>query len=175
MKRYIIFIIFISLLLSLGLIQANEQYAPYGFAPFCEANIHILCQNTSLVYEDNKSLDTIKKINREVNKSIKYVPDETTKIDDWVIPNTHGDCEDFILLKSKLLYENGYTANELKIGLLSYKGTFHAVLLVKQDSNWYVLDFDSNEIKKYSSIYKSGMKWFAYQIEGTLEFNNQPF
>lgn len=55
------------------------------------------------------------KVQEQVNLSVKFVEEENT--DKWKIPsiNGRGDCEDFALLKRKLLIESGWDANDISL------------------------------------------------------------
>jgi predicted transglutaminase-like cysteine proteinase len=86
----------------------------------------------------------LKQVNRHVNSTIVEVSDmeQYGREDVWILPTSgKGDCEDFALLKRKLLVEWGWPPSALSIavGATSY-GEAHAVLMVATDRGDYVLD-----------------------------------
>jgi predicted transglutaminase-like cysteine proteinase len=89
-------------------------------------------------------LALLQQINSHVNATVTEVSDMELygKPDVWALPvNGKGDCEDFALLKRKLLVERGWPASSLSItvGVTSY-GEAHAWLTVATDRGDYVLD-----------------------------------
>lgn len=86
----------------------------------------------------------LQQINSHVNSTVTEVSDMELygKADVWALPrNGKGDCEDFALLKRKMLVERGWPASSLSItvGATSY-GEAHAWLTVATDRGDYVLD-----------------------------------
>jgi predicted transglutaminase-like cysteine proteinase len=68
----------------------------------------------------------------------------------WEYPNTFGDCEDYVLLKRKLLLEQGFPLGALRITVgLDADGGGHAVLTVATDLGDFVLDNVEQEIKRW--------------------------
>ena len=86
----------------------------------------------------------LQQVNSHVNATVTEVSDMELygKADVWALPvNGKGDCEDFALLKRKLLVQRGWPASSLSItvGVTSY-GEAHAWLTVATDQGDYVLD-----------------------------------
>jgi predicted transglutaminase-like cysteine proteinase len=86
----------------------------------------------------------LQQINSHVNGTIVEVSDRDQygRDDVWTLPvSGKGDCEDFALLKRKMLIERGWPASALSIavGATSW-GEAHAVLMVSTDRGEYVLD-----------------------------------
>jgi predicted transglutaminase-like cysteine proteinase len=91
-----------------------------------------------------EKLALLQQINTHVNSTVTEVSDMELygKPDVWALPvNGKGDCEDFALLKRKMLVERGWPASSLSItvGVTSY-GDAHAWLTVATDRGDYVLD-----------------------------------
>jgi predicted transglutaminase-like cysteine proteinase len=89
-------------------------------------------------------MSELRQINSHVNNTIVEVSDRDQygREDVWTLPTSgRGDCEDFALLKRKLLIQRGWPASALSIsvGTTAY-GEAHAVLLVTTASGEYVLD-----------------------------------
>jgi predicted transglutaminase-like cysteine proteinase len=86
----------------------------------------------------------LQQVNSHVNSTIREVPDleQYGRDDVWALPTSgKGDCEDFALLKRKLLIERGFPASALAIDVgLTDDGEPHAVLTVSTTKGDYVLD-----------------------------------
>ncbi len=88
-------------------------------------------------------------INRLVNSAIRYTSDSTQYgvPDRWSSPletfaTGEGDCEDYAIAKYAALQEIGFEPSNLKLLLVSDIGVGegHAVLAVRHDGRWLVLD-----------------------------------
>jgi predicted transglutaminase-like cysteine proteinase len=83
-------------------------------------------------------------VNRRVNATITAITDqEHWRIPDrWDFPTDgYGDCEDFQLLKRKLLAEGGLPRRAMRMTVvIDEKGEGHAVLMVRTDRGDFVLD-----------------------------------
>ena len=83
-------------------------------------------------------------VNREVNERIKPMTDleHWGVIDRWDYPDDGvGDCEDYQLLKRKLLAEQGLPRRALRMTVvLDENGNGHAVLMVRTDRGDFILD-----------------------------------
>ena len=68
----------------------------------------------------------------------------------WAYPTTVGDCEDFVLLKRKMLMNKGFSASNLLITVvLQPNGEGHAVLTVSTDRGDFVLDNLTDEVLRW--------------------------
>ncbi len=69
----------------------------------------------------------------------------------WAYPVDAGDCEDFVLLKRKLLIEKGFPVNTLLITVVRKPdGEGHAVLTVRTAQGDYILDNLNNDVKLWN-------------------------
>ncbi|MGH6861936.1 MAG: transglutaminase-like cysteine peptidase, partial [Phyllobacterium sp.] len=69
----------------------------------------------------------------------------------WSYPTTVGDCEDYVLLKRRLLNESGIALGNLLITVVrQMNGEGHAVLTVRTDRGDLVLDNLETGIKPWS-------------------------
>jgi predicted transglutaminase-like cysteine proteinase len=95
-------------------------------------------------------LHTIARINRRVNRQIKPITDleHWGVVDRWDFPDDgSGDCEDYQLLKRKLLAERGLPRRALRMTVVIDEiGEGHAVLMVRTDRGDLVLDNKTNAI-----------------------------
>jgi predicted transglutaminase-like cysteine proteinase len=87
---------------------------------------------------------TVTTVNRQVNTSLRAVTDQ----EHWGVPDRwdlaedgSGDCEDFQLLKRKLLAQAGLPRRAMRITVvIDEKGEGHAVLMLRTDRGDFVLD-----------------------------------
>jgi predicted transglutaminase-like cysteine proteinase len=90
------------------------------------------------------------KVNRWVNETIKPMTDmdHWGVIEKWSIPTDgYGDCEDYVLLKRKMLIDAGWPREALLITVVrDRKGEGHAVLTVKTDKGEFVLDNQNESV-----------------------------
>lgn len=96
---------------------------------------------------------TILDINYTVNSSITPLTDmEIYGVEErWAYPRTVGDCEDFALLKRKLLIDKGFDPSNLLLTVvLQPSGEGHAVLTVRTDHGDFILDNMRNKVLLWS-------------------------
>jgi len=126
---------------------------PYGFVSFCDRMPRACAQGP---LEDQRFFATparlaeLDAINRAVNHEIEPVTDmELYGVTDyWTIPTTKGDCEDYVLLKRKLLMELGWPASALLITVVrDERGEGHAILTARTAQGDFILDNKTDEIK----------------------------
>ena len=69
-------------------------------------------------------------------------------IEKWSLPTDgYGDCEDYVLLKRKMLIDAGWPREALLITVVrDKKGEGHAVLTVKSDKGEFVLDNQNEDV-----------------------------
>jgi len=84
------------------------------------------------------------RINHHVNTTIKPLTDmeHWGTVEKWSYPDDgYGDCEDYVLLKRRLLIQAGWPREALLITVVrDKKGDGHAVLTVRTDKGEYILD-----------------------------------
>lgn len=90
----------------------------------------------------------VAKVQAYVNDRIYYALDRGGK-DIWKIPTKFGDCEDYALLKRKMLIDSGWNESDLEIWLLTKKidgkkliTIGHVVLYVRSEN--LILDMPKN-------------------------------
>jgi len=112
----------------------------------------------------------LRTVNSWVNWHLRYQEDRT---DDWSDPLTtlgrgFGDCEDFAIAKMALLEELGVRSDDMFLVLLKdSKGASHAVLAVRSDERFYILDNRTDrlrlakDVKEYTPIvsYSGDFEW----------------
>jgi len=130
---------------------------PIGWVEFCSTNPKD-CTGGSTSPRDvvlnGKSWKDLVRINKFVNDSIKPMTDmdHWGVVEKWSYPDDgYGDCEDYVLLKRKLLAQAGWPKEALLITVVREKsGDGHAVLTVKTDKGEFILDNQNPEIQLWS-------------------------
>ena len=129
---------------------------PIGHYEFCQT-YQSECQPTSLDNGPMKLTEerwkTMLDVNYTVNTTITPMTDmEIYGVEErWAYPTTVGDCEDFVLLKRKMLMNKGFSASNLLITVvLQPNGDGHAVLTVRTDRGDFVLDNMRNKVMNWS-------------------------
>ena len=125
----------------------DVTYAPSGYEQFCRDHAEDCQDNGSeprdIVLSKAAWRDLVA-LNDQVNHAIEPVTDLENygKAEWWAYPtNGKGDCEDYVLLKRKLLIDAGWPRSALLITVVrDKKGDGHAVLMVKTDRGEFVLD-----------------------------------
>ncbi|WP_244618793.1 transglutaminase-like cysteine peptidase [Rhizobium sp. 18065] len=95
----------------------------------------------------------ILEINYTVNSQITPLTDmEIYGVEErWAYPRTVGDCEDYALLKRKMLIDKGVDPSNLLITVvLQPNGEGHAVLTIRTDHGDFVLDNMRNKVLLWS-------------------------
>jgi predicted transglutaminase-like cysteine proteinase len=109
-------------------------------------------------------MSQLQQINSQVNSTIREVSDleQYGREDVWALPTSgKGDCEDFALLKRKILIERGWPSAALSVAVGSTaQGEAHAVLLVSTAQGQYVLD---NLTSSILSPERTGHTFYARQ------------
>jgi predicted transglutaminase-like cysteine proteinase len=120
--------------------------APIGYALFCStqpAECSGKGSKSARVALDAARFEELDRLNRSINQQIIPVTDAELYgvAERWAYPVTQGDCEDYVLLKRRMLIQNGWDPAALLITVVrDLKGAGHAVLTVVTDQGDYVLD-----------------------------------
>tara|TARA_R110002124_G_scaffold111602_4_gene265523 strand:+ start:1272 stop:2165 length:894 start_codon:yes stop_codon:yes gene_type:complete len=125
----------------------QQVVPPMGFISFC-LDDPTQCEGgtdtpTNMVMTPDRWTE-LNTINDYVNSSVPQVEDISNYgvSERWSYPNANGgDCEDFALLKRKLLIERGWSPADLLIAVVrEWNGAGHAILVVDTDRGEVVLD-----------------------------------
>lgn len=148
---------------STAMAVADVIMPPQGYLEYCIRSPEE-CRQTTSPSDRRQMLDAarwadLEEVNASVNASVRYVTDarlyDTNEF--WAYPNGRGDCEDFALLKRKLLLARGWRTESLLISVaLDRDNLRHAVLLVATDKGDYVLD---NQLQHVVAWADTGYKW----------------
>ncbi len=129
-------------------LQSVDRAGPTpAWIEFCERlpqECDVAPSEPPVILLDQPTWDAIVHINQEVNRKILPVTDQDHwgVVDRWDYPNDEmGDCEDFQLLKRKLLVDAGLPRRALRMTVVTdQEGAGHAVLMVRTDRGDFVLD-----------------------------------
>lgn len=129
--------------------------APIGFPSAC-ARYAWLCHSSSgREMTDEEAMPLLQNVNRQVNADVAPATDVQTsgKTEYWSLPiNNKGDCEDYALLKLKMLLGAGFASNKLALSVaIDRGGNNHVVLLARLRSGDYVLDNLTGKVKPWES------------------------
>ena len=133
--------------------------APIGWVEFC-ARQPAECTSTTTAPQNvalsRKAWRQLVQVNNWVNETIKPLSDleHWGVVERWSYPDDgYGDCEDYALLKRRMLIEAGWPREALLLTLVrGADGEGHAVLTVTTDKGDYVLDNMSWDILLWSKI-----------------------
>ena len=131
--------------------------APIGWTDFC-AQSPRECEGRPLEARDvvlsQKAWKDLARTNKWVNDSIKPMTDmdHWGVVERWSYPDDgYGDCEDYALLKRRMLTEAGWPRAALLVTVVREKnGNGHAVLTVKTDKGEFILDNQEERILLWS-------------------------
>ncbi len=127
--------------------KAGQAKPVLAWVKFCEQfpdECAVDSAEPAVITLTQDTCNTIVSVNRNVNRRIKPVTDKVHwgLVDRWEFPDDGmGDCEDFQLLKRKLLVERGLPRRALRMTVVIDEiGEGHAVLMVRTDRGDFILD-----------------------------------
>jgi predicted transglutaminase-like cysteine proteinase len=130
---------------------------PIGWVEFCvthPADCEVEALEARDIVVTGQSWKDLIRVNKWVNENIAPITDldHWGVVERWSYPDDgYGDCEDYVLLKRKLLMEAGWPRQALLITVVrDKKGEGHAVLTVKTDRGEFVLDNQESRILLWS-------------------------
>ncbi len=136
----------------------EETSVPFGWIEFCQ-RYKGECGaggQTADVNLTDASMREIQQVNSWVNRSVEAVSDmdHWGVVDRWDLPmDGKGDCEDYALMKRKILIERGYPRQALLITVVRDQANEgHAILTIKTNRGEYILDNLTDEVKAVSRI-----------------------
>jgi predicted transglutaminase-like cysteine proteinase len=143
--------------------------APIGWTEFCLA-YKPECDTKPSAPRDivlsPKVWSDLVKVNDWVNQSVEPLTDleHWGVVERWNYPDDgKGDCEDYVLLKRRMLMQAGWPREALLITVVrDKKGDGHAVLTVKTNRGEFVLDNQVGEILAWN---KTGYRFVKRQSQ----------
>jgi predicted transglutaminase-like cysteine proteinase len=137
----------------------GETSIPYGWLDFCQ-RYKGECVGAELPAADvnltDKSMREIQQVNSMVNHAVEAISDmdHWGVVDRWDYPaDGKGDCEDYALMKRKILIERGFPRQALLMTVVRDENNEgHAILTVKTNGGEFILDNLSDEVKPVDRI-----------------------
>ena len=122
-------------------------------------------------------------INRAANLAIRAVPngmpDPTG--DQWTSPLATlaagaGDCKQFAVLKYAALEDAGLAPDDLRIVILQLRARpeSHAVVAVREEGRWLILDNRSLAVVESSELLRQSAPLYSLDHRGVRQFFEQP-
>jgi predicted transglutaminase-like cysteine proteinase len=126
---------------------------PPGWVAFC-ARRPRECDDTTTAPRDlvlsRRAWIDLARVNNWVNQTIKPLSDfeHWGVAERWSYPDDgYGDCEDYVLLKRRMLIQAGWPRETLLVTVVRDKNEdAHAVLMVSTDKGDYVLDNQNDDV-----------------------------
>jgi predicted transglutaminase-like cysteine proteinase len=126
---------------------------PIGWVQFCEDRPWE-CRSDAVEARDveftREAQRELERVNRHVNDRIKPLTDleQYGVIEKWTYPESgYGDCEDYVLLKRRMLMQLGWPRSALLVTVVrDRKGDGHSVLTVRTDKGEFILDNQNERI-----------------------------
>lgn len=146
--------------------------APGGWVGYCTDNPEE-CDVPPSPPQDavltKEKLRELAEFNKQVNVSIIPMTDmeHFGVIEKWTLPTDgYGDCEDYALLKQKMLIEAGWPRQALLMTVVRDEtGAGHAVLTVKSEQGDYILD---NRVDTVGLWTDTGYRFVKRQSQSSL-------
>lgn len=143
--------------------------APIGWIDFCAGHKQE-CAPTPAAPRDvvltERSFRDLDRVNRWVNESIEPLTDmeHWGVVEKWSYPDDgYGDCEDYVLLKRRMLIAAGWPRAALLITVVrDEKDEGHAVLTVKTDKGEFILD---NQVEDVLPWNRTGYRFVKRQSQ----------
>ncbi len=129
---------------------------PIGYVRFCDRHPDECATRESDLKRISLTTDRwhdLIMINNYVNQSVLPVTDKELygRIEHWTYPNSKGDCEDYVLLKRRLLMQKGWPASSLLITVvLDENDEGHAILTARTAQGDFLLDNKNQSVMSWN-------------------------
>ncbi len=130
---------------NMSMVVGNATSQPIGHYDFCQIHKDECGpnRNSAPIEMTDARWTSVRLVNITVNRTITpmtykeiYGQDEV-----WAYPTTAGDCEDFALLKRRMLIQRGFSAANLLMTVVRKPdGEGHAVLTLRTTDGDFILD-----------------------------------
>jgi predicted transglutaminase-like cysteine proteinase len=132
---------------------------PVGFVTFCghhpEACRPGTGRSASLMRMTAQRWRQVHEVNRSVNASVAPVSDQDLygQNEFWAYAADAGDCEDYVLLKKRVLEGLGFARSALLITVVrDEKDDGHAVLTLRTTDGDFILDNRRDEVRRWNDL-----------------------
>jgi predicted transglutaminase-like cysteine proteinase len=147
----------------------EETRAPIGWVEFCveyKPDCNTRPSPPRDVVLSPKAWTDMVKVNAWVNDTVKPITDleHWGVVERWNYPDDgQGDCEDYVLLKRRMLVQAGWPREALLITVVrDKKGDGHAVLTVKTNRGEFILDNQEAQVLAWN---KTGYRFVKRQSQ----------
>jgi predicted transglutaminase-like cysteine proteinase len=140
--------------------RSGGASVPIGWVNFCADPAHagdcaVAPAPARNVVMNRAAWRVVERVNRNVNAAVAPVSDrDNYGVEErWAYPvQGRGDCEDYVLLKRRLLIEAGFPRQSLLITVVrEANGDGHAVLTLTTTSGDWVLDNKRQAVRRWSA------------------------
>jgi len=132
---------------------------PWGWVDFCQRYVEECAGGQTTPVDVDltaRNWALIEQVDERVNHTIKPMSDweHWGVIDQWDLPlDGYGDCEDYALLKRKLLISLGLPAQALLMTIVKdEQGEGHAILTVKTNRGDFILDNMRDGVRAWNAL-----------------------
>lgn len=150
------------------MVSQGRAFPPPAFNAFCarETRLCSTSGGSKVVTLTAAKMVELKSVNASVNRRITEKSDDQAAgagtADEWRLPTSTGDCEDFAILKKHELLKRGWPSAALLLTVARSGGVGHVVLAVRTDRGDLVLDNRTNAVKDWR---KAPYRYFARQSQ----------
>jgi predicted transglutaminase-like cysteine proteinase len=139
---------------TLSMVTGAATSQPIGHYEFCQSHRSECGANRAAAALDmtEAKWDLVRFVNNLVNTTIIPMTDKEIygKDEVWAYPTTAGDCEDFALLKRRILIQRGISpANLLMTVVRKPDGEGHAILTLRTTKGDFILDNLAQTVKPW--------------------------
>ena len=135
----------------------GQALPPIGHVGFCRRNpgeCSAPSSDTERFQLTPQGEQDLREVNNIVNQMVRPESDLQLygRLEHWTYPNGKGDCEDYVLLKRRMLMERGWPASALLITVVRDEhNEGHAVLTARTDSGDFILDNKKPNVMVWST------------------------
>lgn len=134
----------------------GETLPPIGYVNFCRERADECRPSRRFadrVQFTGGKFAELQEVNNSVNDAVAPVTDLDLygEVEVWTYPVKEGDCEDYVLLKRRILIERGWPESTLLITVVRDENNEgHAVLTVRTDRGDFVLDNKQHDVMAWA-------------------------
>jgi predicted transglutaminase-like cysteine proteinase len=134
----------------------GDTLPPIGYVNFCrehDSECRPAERFADRIQLTAAKFQEIKRVNDAVNTDVAPVTDLELygQPEVWAYPSSKGDCEDYVLLKRRLLAARGFPESTLLITVVRDENNEgHAVLTVRTDRGDLILDNKRREVMRWA-------------------------
>jgi predicted transglutaminase-like cysteine proteinase len=145
---------------------------PIGHYEFCKLNPSeclVKANDLAPYHLTRENWQMLFKVNQAVNKRVRPATDQDIyhKDEVWAYPVNFGDCEDYVLLKRRVLIDKGIAPGNVLITVVRKPdGEGHAVLTVRTDRGDFILDNLNEEVLNWEATEYRYLKRQSSQHSG---------